>query len=64
MRDPRTLCHDNGIYEHRAIHAAELMALAIAEDLQAMLLHDAVRPLHERLNEYIESELTWNSEKP
>ena len=53
MRDARTLCHNNGIYEKKAICAAELMALAIAEDLQSMLLHDTVRPLHERLNEYI-----------
>lgn len=44
MKDPRTMCYE---------HEAKLMALAIAEDLQAMFLHDAVRPLHERLNEYI-----------
>lgn len=64
MRDPRTMCHEHNIYEHRAIEAAELMAQAIIDDLQAMLLHDSVRPLHERLNEYIESELIWKSEKP
>lgn len=53
MRDARKLCQEHNIYEKKAIHAAELMALAITEDLQAMLLHDAVRPLHERLNDYI-----------
>ena len=53
MKDARTICHNNGIYEKKAIYAAELMALVITEDLQAMLLHDAVRPLHERLNDYI-----------
>ena len=53
MRDARTICHNNGIYEKKAIYAAELMALAILEDLQAMLLHDTVRPLHERISEYI-----------
>ena len=53
MRDPRKLCHENGIYEKKAIYAAELIALTIAEDLQAMLLHDSIRPLHERITDYI-----------
>lgn len=53
IRDARKLCQEHNIYEKKAIYAAELMVLAITEDLQAMLLHDAVRPLHERLNEYI-----------
>ena len=53
MRDVRKVCHDHNIYEHRAIWAAEMMQQIIIEDLQTMLLHDTVRPLHERLAEYI-----------
>ena len=53
MRDARTVCHDHNIYEHRAIEAAEIMAQAIADDLQAMLLQDRIRPLHERLADYL-----------
>lgn len=54
MKDARTICHQHGIYEKRAIQAAELMAQAIADDLQAMLLHESNRPLHERVAEYLE----------
>ena len=54
MRDARTVCIEHNIYEHRAIDAAQLMAQVIADDLQAMLLQDHVRPLHERLAEYID----------
>ena len=53
MRDARTVCHEHDIYEHRAIRAAEVMAQAIADDLQAMLLQDRIRPLHERLADYL-----------
>ena len=53
MKDARTICHAHGIYERRAIQAAELMAQAIADDLQALLIDNNVRPLHERVAEYI-----------
>lgn len=54
MKDARTICHAHGIYERRAIQAAELVAQAIAEDLQALLIDNNVRPLHERVAEYLE----------
>lgn len=54
MKDARTICHQHGIYEKRAIQAAELMAQAIADDLQALLIDNNVRPLHERVAEYLE----------
>jgi len=53
MKDARTICHAHDIYERRAIQAAELMAQAIADDLQALLIDNNVRPLHERVAEYI-----------
>ena len=53
MKDARTICHAHGIYEKRAIQAAELVANAIADDLQALLLRESNRPLHERVAEYI-----------
>ena len=53
MRDARTLCLEHNIYERKAIQAAELVAQAIADDLQALLIDNNVRPLHERVAEYI-----------
>lgn len=53
MTDPRVLCHQNGIYEKRAIQAAQLTAQAIADELQALLIDNSIRPLHERVAEYI-----------
>lgn len=53
MRNPKTLCRDCGLYSHQAIKGAELMAQAITEDIMAILSTASVRPLHERVAEYL-----------
>ena len=63
MKDARTVCHEHDIYEHRAIHAAEIMRQVIIDDLQAMMLQDRIRPLHERLAEYIANNNTSHTLK-
>lgn len=53
MRDPKKLCREHGLRSYQAERAAELMAQAIAEDVLHILNTYDVRPVHERLAEYI-----------
>lgn len=53
MRNAKQLCMERGIYAHIGIKGAEVMAQAIAEDIWQMLNTASVKPLHERMAEYI-----------
>ncbi len=53
MKDPRQFCLSKGIYEHRAIEAAQLYAQQVVSDLTKMIEGYPAQPLHERLQDYI-----------
>lgn len=53
MRNPKTLLKEHNIFTYQAQKGAEIMANAIAEDILHILNTTDVRPIHERLAEYI-----------
>ena len=53
MRNPRKVCRDHNLYSYQAQKGAEAMAQAIAEDILVILNTTDVRPLHERVAEYL-----------
>lgn len=53
MRSPKNVCKEHNLYSYQALKGAEVMANAIAEDILHILNTTEVRPVHERLAEYI-----------
>lgn len=53
MRNPKQLLRQHNLYSYQAQKGAEVMMRAIAEDILAILNTANVRPLHERVAEYI-----------
>lgn len=56
MNNPRKFCLSKGIYEKRAIEAVEMYANTVADDLRRIMEGFPARPLHERLQDYINIE--------
>ena len=54
MRNPKQLLKEHNIFTYQAQKGAEIMANAIAEDILHILNTTDVRPIHERLAEYID----------
>lgn len=53
MRNPKQLLKEHNIFTYQAQKGAEIMANAIAEDILTILNTTNIRPLHERIAEYI-----------
>lgn len=53
MRNPKTLLKEHSLFSYQAQKGAEVMANAIAEDILHILNTTDIRPVHERLAEYI-----------
>lgn len=53
MRDPKKICKEHGLRSYQAEKAAALMAQAIAEDVLHILNTYDVRPIHERIYQYL-----------
>ena len=53
MKEPRTFCLRRGIYENRAIEAVEQYAHTVCDDLRRILDGYPAKPLHERLQDYL-----------
>lgn len=53
MRNAKQLCKERGLYAHMSVKGAEVMAQAVAEDILHILQTSSVRPIHERIFEYI-----------
>lgn len=53
MRNPKEVCKDHNLNSYQAQKGAELMMRAIVEDITTILNTANVRPLHERVAEYL-----------
>ena len=53
MRNPKTLLKQHNLYSYQAQKGAEVMMQAITEDILTILNTTDVRPLHERVAEYL-----------
>lgn len=53
MRNPKQVLRQHNISTYQSIKGAEIMANAIAEDILTILNTASVKPLHERIAEYI-----------
>ena len=53
MRNPKTLLRQHNLYSYQAQKGAEIMMQAITEDILTILNTTDVRPLHERVAEYL-----------
>ena len=53
MKSPKQVCRDHNLYSYQAQKGAEVMAAHITEEILAILNTASVRPLHERVAEYL-----------
>ena len=53
MRNPKQLLKEHNLFSYQAQKGAEVMAQAIAEDILHILNTTNVKPIHERVAEYI-----------
>lgn len=53
MKNPKTVCMDHNLFSYQAQKGAEVMAKAIADDIWNILNTFDVKPLHERVADYL-----------
>lgn len=53
MKNPKSVCKEHNLYSYQAQKGAEAYMQAVAEDITTILATASVRPLHERIAEYI-----------
>ena len=53
MRNPKQLLKEHNLFSYQAQKGAEAYMQAVAEDITTILATASVRPLHERIAEYI-----------